>query len=71
MTRTLERLGARKDVLDLAHLAEVISLVVWNPETGEIDPDIPSQDSSIRVEKFSDTLYPHYVSRYKGLPPHD
>lgn len=71
MTRTLERLGARKDVLDQAHLAEVISLVIWNPETGEIDPDIPSQDSTIRIEKFSDTLYPHYLSRYKGLPPHD
>ncbi len=71
MTRTLERLGARKDVLDQAHLAEVISLVVWNPETGEIDPDIPSQDSALRIGKFSDTLYQHYVSRYKGLPPHD
>jgi hypothetical protein len=71
MTRTLERLGVRKDVLDQAHLAEVISLVVWNPETAGIDPDIPSQDSALRIEKFSDTLYPHYVSRYKGLPPHD
>jgi hypothetical protein len=71
MTRTLERLGARKDVLNQAHLAEVISLVVWNPGTGEIDPEIPSQASPLRIEKFSDTLYPHYVSRYKGLPPHD
>jgi len=71
MTRTLERLGARKDVLNQAHLAEVISLVVWNPGTGEIDPEIPSQASPLRIEKFSGTLYPHYVSRYKGLPPHD
>ncbi len=71
ITRTLERLGVRKDVLNQAHLAEVISLVIWNPETGEVDPDIPSRDSIIRIEKFSDTLYPHYLSRYKGLPPHD
>lgn len=69
--RTLERLGSRKDVLDQAHLAEALSLIVWRPETGEIDPSIPSQDSTLRIEKFSDTLYPHYLNRYKGLPPHD
>jgi len=69
--RTLERLGSRKDVLDQAHLAEVISLVVWNPTTGDIDPTVPPTDSTIRIEKFSDTLYPHYLNRYKGLPPHD
>lgn len=69
--RTLERLGARKDVLDQAHLAEALSLVVWHPETGQIDPSIPSPNSSLRIEKFPDTLYPHYLNRYKGLPPHD
>lgn len=36
MIRTLERLGARKDVLDQSHLAEALSLIVWNPETGRI-----------------------------------
>ncbi|MDY6917759.1 MAG: hypothetical protein SVP26_07410 [Chloroflexota bacterium] len=71
MTRTLERLGAREDVLDQAHLAEAISLVVWDPETGEIDRSMPPEDSPLRVERFSDTVYPRYVGRYKGLPPHD
>jgi len=69
--RTLERLGTRRDVLDQTHLAEVISLLVWDPETGETDPSIPPLDSNIRIEKFSETLYPHYKNRYKGLPPHD
>jgi len=64
-------LGARNDVLDQTHLAEALSLIVWNPETGEINPSIPAQDSNLRIEKFSDTLYPHYLNRYKGLPPHD
>ncbi len=68
--RTLERLGTRNDVLDQTHLAEVLSFIVWHPETGEIDPSIPSPDSPLRIEKFSDTLYPHYLNRYKGLPPH-
>jgi hypothetical protein len=69
--RTLERLGARNDVLDQTHLAEALSLIIWHPETGEIDASVPSQDSNLRIEKFSDTLYPHYLNRYKGLPPHD
>ena len=60
--RTLERLGARDDVLDQTHLAEALSLIIWNPETGEIDPSIPAQDSNLRIEKFSDTLYPHYLN---------
>ncbi len=68
--RTLERLGSRKDVLDQAHLAEAISFVVWNPETGEIDKNIPDPSSLLRIENFSDILFPHYLDRYKGLPPH-
>ena len=69
--RTLERLGTRKDVLDQHHLAEAISLIVWDPETGEILPDIPGEDSNLRIEVFSDRIWPHYHDRYKGLPPHD
>lgn len=68
--RTLERLGTRKDVLDQSHLAEAISFIVWEPETGTINRDIPNQSSILRVEKFSDLLFPHYLNRYKGLPPH-
>jgi hypothetical protein len=71
MIRTLERLGSRKNVLNQVHLAEVISLVVWDPDTGEIDNDVPLSNSILRLEKFSDTLYPQYIARYKGLPPHD
>jgi hypothetical protein len=69
--RTLERLGSRADVIDQHHLAEAVGMVVWHPETGEVDPDIPAPTSTLRVEKFSERLYPHYVERYKGLPPHD
>jgi len=68
--RTLERLGTRQDVLDQAHLAEVISLIVWDPETGTISDDIPPSHSILRLEKFHELLYPHYLNRYKGLPPH-
>lgn len=68
--RTLERLGSRKDVLDQAHLAEAISFIVWDPETGTIDSNVPAPSSPLRVDLFSDILFPHYLDRYKGLPPH-
>ena len=70
MIRTLERLGTRRDVLDQAHLAEAISFIVWEPETGEINLNVPNPNSILRIEKFSDTIFPHYLNRYKGLPPH-
>lgn len=71
MIRTLERLGSRRHVLDQAHLAESIALVVWNPETGEIDSSVPPSGSSLRIEGFMDRIYEAYRERYKGLPPHD
>jgi hypothetical protein len=71
ITRTLERLAMRKDVLDQDHLSETIAMVVWDPATGRISPDIPAPESILRIEKFSERLYPHYLERYKGLPPHD
>lgn len=60
ITRTLERLGNRKSILNQNHLAEVISFVVWNPEDGTIDPSIPAPASHLRIDKFSGILYPIY-----------
>lgn len=69
--RTLERLATRENVIDQSHLAEAIAFVVWDPETGEIDPEIPAADSPLRYEKFMSKIHRCYVERYKGLPPHD
>jgi hypothetical protein len=69
--RTLERLARRSSVKNQDHLAECISLVTWVPERGVIDKGVPSPDSILRIERFSDILYPLYLERYKGLPPHD
>jgi hypothetical protein len=71
MIRTLERLGTRKHVLDQAHLAEAVALVVWDPATGEIDQQVPPQTSNLRYETFMNAIHGCYVERYKGLPPHD
>lgn len=71
MIRTLERLATREQVIDQSHLAEAIAFVVWDPLTGEIDPDTPKPDSILRYEKFMTKIHHCYSDRYKGLPPHD
>lgn len=68
--QTLDRLARRKEINDPNHLAEAIAVVVWDPETGTIDPNIPSRDSHLRIENFSQIVEEVYFSRYKGLPPH-
>lgn len=67
---TLERLARRVSVEDANHMAEVISLVLWNPYDGTIDPAFPNPISSLRIEQFSVQVQDAYVSRYKALPPH-
>ncbi|MEZ4687681.1 MAG: hypothetical protein R3B47_16950 [Bacteroidia bacterium] len=68
---TLERLSTRRSVIDLPHLAECISFITWDPQTGEISNDIPPKDSSLRYETMAETVSGIYRERYKGLPPHN
>jgi hypothetical protein len=67
---TLERLARRSSVEDPDYMAEAISLVVWNPDDGSIEADVPRPVSPLRLKNFSTYVEAAYVSRYKGLPPH-
>ena len=67
---TLERLARRVSVADANHMAEAISLVLWNPSDGSIDANVPSPASPLRLERFSTQVQEIYINRYKGLPPH-
>jgi hypothetical protein len=69
--RTLERLGSRDDELDQPHLAEAVSMVIWNPDDGTIDQTSPPPDSILRLEKMTERIAPRYLDRYKNLPPHE
>ena len=69
--RTLERMSGRRNPLDPTHLAEAISLLVWDPTTGHVDNHLPAPHSTLRIENFSEQLSTQYFERYKGLPPHD
>jgi hypothetical protein len=67
---TLERLAGRRGVDEPAHMAEAVALVVWDPESGQISPLVPAEQSPIRLEAFSAQVEEIYKARYKGLPPH-
>jgi hypothetical protein len=66
----LQRLAGRLSPIDVAHKAEAISLVLWDPTTGLIDAGTPHGGSNLRIEKFSGFVESHYNDRYAGLPPH-
>ncbi len=70
ISSTLIRLGSRKDELDQHHLAEAIAMVVWDPDTGEVDPNVPAPNSNIRLEAIHERIYDSYLDRYQHLPPH-
>ena len=70
MIETLERLGRRGGIDGPNHMAEAISFVLWDPESGAINQEIPNAVSSLRLERFSEQVEVAYVNRYKGLPPH-
>ncbi|MCW5858586.1 MAG: hypothetical protein KIS63_09875 [Caldilineales bacterium] len=70
MIGTLERLSRRAALDGPAHMAEAISLLLWEPGTGEIVAHVPEPSSLLRIERFSEQIEMAYSGRYKGLPPH-
>ena len=66
----LEGLAKREGVADPPYMAEAISLVVWDPATGLLEPGVPDAASPLRLEGFSQQVEAAYGTRYKGLPPH-
>lgn len=64
MTR-LVRTGGRRTEADAPHLIEGIAVVVYDPQTGKIDPDLPSKTSGLRWEDFIQTIAAAYEARFE------
>jgi len=69
-TRMLDRLVGRSSPIDLAHRAEAVSLVLWDPERLVVDRVWPPPESLLRIEAFSRQVQAQYDERYAGMPPH-
>lgn len=69
---TLGRLARRVRVSDPDYQTEAVSLVLWDSETGDIDPSRPDPVLYpwLRVENFSKHAEEAYMSRYAGFAPH-
>lgn len=70
-TQMLSRLVGRRSAIDEPHKAEALSLILWDPQSGEIDQTWPEAGSQLRVEAFSTQVQAQYYERYNGMPPHD
>ena len=61
----LVRAGGRKSEADAAHLLEGIAVVVYNPDTGAIDSNLPAPGSGLRWEECIYDLATAYEARFE------
>jgi len=61
----LIRAGGRKSEADAAHLLEGIAVIVYDPETGTIDQNLPKPESGLRWEDCISDLAIAYQSRFE------
>ena len=61
----LVRAGGRKTEGDAPHLLEAIAVIVYDPDTGEIDATAPPPGSGLRWSEFIDALTTAYNARFE------
>lgn len=69
LDRAIERLiraGGRKSEAEAAHLLEGIAVVVYDPDTATLDPDLPRAGSGLRWEEFVAALVTAYRARFES-----
>lgn len=67
--RAIERLiraGGRKSEAESAHLLEGIAVLVYDPQTASIHPDVPKPGSGLRWEEFVMALVASYRARFEN-----
>lgn len=63
-SRRLDRIRLRETEADADHLLEGFLLLVFDPKTGTLDPNIPAQGSPLRWDGFIDALVKAYDTRF-------
>ena len=61
----LERAGGREKEGDAPHLMEGIWVLVYDPDTRKVDPNVPPKGSELRLEGFIDNLVDAYEGRFE------
>ena len=60
------RAGGRRTEGDAGHLVEAIAVVVFDRQTGLLEPDLPSTSSGLRWPEFVSTIHDAYEARFGG-----
>jgi len=61
----LIRAGGRRTEADAPHLLEGIAVVVYDPDSGSLDPELPPPGSGLRWSEFVDALVAGYEARFE------
>jgi len=62
--RRQERIRPRVSEADADHLVEALGLLIFNPDAGELHPDLPSPGSRVRWDGFVSALVESYDARF-------
>ena len=65
LTDRLSRAGGRRTDGNAAHLLEAIGVVVYDPDTASMSPDIPKRGSGLRWEEFIESMAETYEARFE------
>lgn len=58
------RSGGRRNETEAAHLLEGVAVIVYDPDTGNLDPDLPPKGSGLRWDEFINALAFAYDNRF-------
>jgi hypothetical protein len=61
----LLRAGGRRTEADAPHLLEAIAVVLYDPDSAELDPEIPRAGHGLRWSEFVDALAVAYEARFE------
>ena len=64
LVRRLQRTPLRDSEADAPHLLEAVSVIVYDPNTGQMHPDLPPVDSPLRWNEFVNRLADAYDLRF-------
>jgi hypothetical protein len=61
----LERAGGRRTEGDAPHLLEGVGVLVYDPDTADIDSELPPADSPLRWQNFVQGMVTAYLARFE------
>jgi hypothetical protein len=61
----LQRTRRRETEADAPHLLEAVAVVIYDPDTGELDPDLPPVGSGLRWDEFVTSIADTYDLRFE------